>query len=76
VRLYFRRVNQADAWQAVAMAEAEGEFRGAIPGDYTQTEFPLQYYFGLDKGFNGSVLYPGFDSSLANQPYFITRLRA
>ncbi len=73
--LYYRHVNQADAWQAVPMEARNGRFQGTIPGSYTQTDYPLQYYFGLAKGKSGSVLFPGFDANLANQPYFVVRLK-
>jgi hypothetical protein len=76
VKLYYRHVNQADTWQVLSMEEKNGHCQGTIPSDYTQTEYPLQYYFGLSKGSHGSVLFPGFDTTLANQPYFVVRLEA
>ena len=75
VTLYYRHVNQADAWHSVPMEAMNGHFQGIIPGAYTQTDFPLQYYFGVAKGKAGSTLYPGFDANLANQPYFVVRLK-
>ena len=75
VKLYYRRVNQAEAWQVLPMEEKGGQFHGTIPATYTQTKFPLQYYFVLNKGNSGSVLFPGLDSTLANQPYFVVRLK-
>ncbi len=75
VNLYYRRVNQADAWQVAPMEAMNGRFQGTIPGAYTHTDYPLQYYFGLAKGKPGSVLFPGFDANLANQPYYVVRLK-
>ena len=75
VNLYYRHVNQADAWQVIPMQAMNGHFEATIPGSYTQTDYPLQYYFGLAKGKPGSVLFPGFDANLANQPYFVVRLK-
>jgi hypothetical protein len=75
VRLYYRRVNQAENWQVLSMEEKGDRFHGTIPATYTQTKFPLQYYFGLNKGDSGSALFPGLDSTLANQPYFVVRLK-
>jgi hypothetical protein len=75
VNLYYRHVNQADAWQVIPMRAMNGHFQGTIPGAYTQTDYPLQYYFGLAKGKPGSVLFPGFDANLANEPYFVVRLK-
>jgi hypothetical protein len=74
VKLYYRRVNQAEVWQSLPMEKRDGQFHGTIPAAYTQTKFPLQYYFGLNQGDNGSSLFPGLDSSLASQPYFVVRL--
>ena len=75
MKLYYRHVNQADAWQVLPMQTANGSFQATIPGSYTQSQFPLQYYFGMTKGNQGSALFPGFDASLANQPYFVARLK-
>ena len=76
VKLYYRHVNQADTWQVLSMEAKNGHYQGIIPSDYTQAQYPLQYYFGLNKGSRGSVLFPGFDATLANQPYFVVRLEA
>ena len=75
VNLYYRRVNQADAWQVAPMEATNGQFQATIPGSYTRTDYPLQYYFGLAKGKSGSALFPGFDANLSNQPYFVVRLK-
>jgi hypothetical protein len=72
VRLYYRHVNQAEAWVSVAMSASGRTFSATIPAAYTQTPYPLQYYFALTKG-NSGVLFPGFDSTLANQPYYVVR---
>ncbi|HEV2328073.1 MAG TPA: hypothetical protein VGY56_04705 [Verrucomicrobiae bacterium] len=74
VELHYRRVNQAEAWQSLPMQARDGQFHGIIPAAYTQTKFPLQYYFGLNQGENGSALFPGLDLTLATQPYFVVRL--
>jgi hypothetical protein len=75
VNLYYRRVNQADGWQVASMQATNGHFEGTIPGSYTRTDYPLQYYFSLGKGKAGVVLFPGFEANLANQPYFVVRLK-
>ena len=74
-KLYYRHVNQADNWQVLPMEVKDSHLEATIPAAYTQTKFPLQYYFGLNKTDNGSTLFPGFDSSLANEPYFVVRLK-
>jgi len=55
------------------MNKSGDQFIAAIPASYTQTDFPMQYYFALKKGENSVVLFPGFDANLANQPYFVVR---
>jgi hypothetical protein len=75
VNLYYRRVNQAEQWQVQPMNANGGEFHGVIPAACTQTNFPLQYYFALNKGDRGGVPFPGLDSTLANQPCFVVRLK-
>jgi hypothetical protein len=82
VRLYYRRVNQAVRFQTLdlvpAGAGAGGRFGGAIPGEYTASPFPLQYYFLLQDGAGRARLWPGLDAAgpeprLANQPYYVVR---
>ncbi len=71
-RLHYRRVQQAERWQAAEMTGSGNQYRGAIPPDYTRSPFPLQYYFELRDG-PAAWLYPGFAPDLANQPYFVIR---
>ncbi|MEX2428819.1 MAG: twin-arginine translocation signal domain-containing protein [Bacteroidales bacterium] len=72
-KLYYRHINQAEEWESVNMTKSGNQFTATIPGSYTDTVFPLQYYFGLNKGGNSGVIFPGFDQTLANQPYFHVR---
>jgi hypothetical protein len=71
-RLYYRHVNQADTWQSVVMTKSGTMFQATIPGSYTQTLYPLQYYFALTKS-SGGVLMPGLSATLDNQPYYVVR---
>jgi hypothetical protein len=48
-------------------------YRGAIPAEYSQTRYPIQYYFGIDAGEAGQALYPGLDLDLKHLPYFVVR---
>jgi hypothetical protein len=73
VHLRYRRVNQAEPWLALKM-EAQGrDHRATIPGDYTKSPFPLQYYFELRDALGRAWLHPGFNADLSNQPYFVVR---
>ena len=69
-RLWYRHVNQAERWRSIAMEAGSGIFRASIPGDYTQSEFPLQYYFVLARGTDAAWFYPAFNATLSNQPYY------
>ncbi len=75
VRLHYRRVNQAEPWLSAPMEARGGAYRAAIPGEYTRSPYPLQYYFEFREKSGGAALYPGFDEDLSNQPYFVVRLR-
>jgi hypothetical protein len=77
VRLYYRQVNQAERYETMEMqlqTPASGIvlFQTDIPGAYTDSPYGLQYYFAIG-GEQGAFLYPGFDATLTNQPYFIVR---
>jgi hypothetical protein len=73
VQLLYRQVNQADRWQTVAMQKDGRTWRGAVPAEFTQGQFPVQYYFELREGPEAAVLYPGFNEKLIGQPYFAVR---
>jgi hypothetical protein len=70
-RLHYRHVNHAERWQSVDMRRADQTFAAAIPADYTNSPFSLQYYFELRQGPNSACMYPGLNAELANQPYFV-----
>jgi len=72
VRLQYRHVNQGELWSAEPMQLEPGRYVATIPGDYTQSPYPLQYYFELHSKAAGSLLYPGLVlPSLSNQPYYV-----
>jgi hypothetical protein len=69
VRLFYRHVNHAERWRDMPIERASSSFAAAIPADYTNSPFPLQYYFELSRR-DAAWLYPAFNASLSNQPYF------
>jgi hypothetical protein len=73
VLLYYRRVNQAERWQSGAMDRSGSSYVASIPAAYTESPFPLQYYFEL-KSPDRAWLHPGFAPDLANQPYYVVRV--
>jgi hypothetical protein len=68
-RLMYRHVNHAERWRSVEMTRAGDGFTAAIPADYTASPFPLQYYFELSHS-DAAWLYPAFNATLSNQPYY------
>lgn len=74
VNLYYRHVNQAERFNVVKMEAQERHYRATIPATYTDSAYPLQYYFEV-KGMTRAFLYPGLAKALTNQPYFVV-LRA
>ncbi len=74
VQLRYRRVNQAERWQSMAMESDGHVWKGGIPAEYTQSPFPLQYYFELKQSPTRAALYPGFGEQLTGQPYFVVRI--
>jgi hypothetical protein len=77
VTLHYRRVDQAEPWQAEPMKREKGRHTAVIPARYTDSAFPLQYYFELRGGsLPGAWLYPGFDAGWSSQPYVVVRQSA
>jgi hypothetical protein len=75
VRLHYRHVDQAELYQAVDMQPDQATFHATIPVEYTNSKYPLQYYFEIRRGPNDVTLYPAFDSNLTNTPYFVVRTK-
>ena len=73
VHLRFRRVNQAEVWQSQEMEEHGIVFRTIIPGDYTNSAFPLQYHFEIREASGAAWLFPGLKPGWRGQPYFVVR---
>jgi hypothetical protein len=74
--LHFRRVNQVEVWQTIPMAAEGTAYRVSIPAAYTDSPFPLQYYFELRDGSGQPSLFPGLDIVPKRQPYFVVTSRA
>ena len=70
VKLYYRHVNQVEAYQVQTMAGKNGTWRDTIGSDYTDSSYPLMYYFELFNAHDHAWLYPGFKPDLSNQPYY------
>jgi hypothetical protein len=72
-RLHYRHVNQAERWQSAAMERRGPAYVASIPGAYTDSPYPLQYYFELKSAPDRAWLHPGFPADLAGPPYYVIR---
>lgn len=76
VHLYYRHVNQAERWLSVEMQHDHNAYSATIPAKYTNSAFPLQYYFAFQRGADAAWLYPAFNATLSNQPYYAIAKRS
>ena len=67
--LWYRHVNHGERWLSIPMQRAGNTCSANIPGSYTSSPYPLQYYFEL-RAVEAATLHPVFDATLSNQPYF------
>ncbi len=70
IKIHYRHVNQVEEYEIATMKPASsGQWHFEIPGDFTDANFSLMYFFELiDEAGNAWIL-PGYDPGLANQPY-------
>ena len=75
VVFHFRHVNQGENWQSVPMSLLSDTYRAEISGRYTESSFPIQYYFEIRSKAGAPFLLPGLGlgPSLSTQPYFVVR---
>lgn len=71
--LRYRHVNQGEVWQQMAMRATVDGFYATIPAAYTDSPFPLQYYFRIRFGPGGIVVLPGMEQRYHGQPYYVVR---
>ncbi len=71
--LCYRHVNQAEHYQMVDMKANGQRWAATIPGEYTRSPFPLQYFFRFSDGDGNCWMHPGLDANLCNQPYYVIR---
>lgn len=70
VELHYRHVNQGERWRSMPMSRQGDVHRAVVPGDYTRSPYPLQYYFVLGGNGVAPVFFPAFNRTQSNQPYF------
>ena len=73
VRLCYRHVNQAERWETAEMAGRGSVYGASIPAAYTDSPYPLQYYFVVRGAGARAWLHPGLGADLTHQPYYVLR---
>lgn len=73
IRLLYRHAHQAKAYNTVDMLNTAGVYSASIPGDYTDSDYPLIYFFELRNSQGDVWLAPGLAADLSNQPYYAIR---
>jgi hypothetical protein len=63
----------AERFETVDMKASGNMYVATIPAAYTQSQYPLTYYFEVEEGPAAVTLYPGFNELRNNQPYFVIR---
>ena len=66
VKLYYRHVNQGERYESTEMELVNKKYRATVPAAYTNTRYPLEYYFELQQG-PASASLSGFQPGF-NQP--------
>lgn len=69
VEIFYRHVNQGERWKTLPMQKQGGMWAAAVPGEYTQSVYPLQYYFVLRRS-DDAGYHPEFNATLSNEPYY------
>jgi|SRR5579871_896545 len=67
--LWYRHVNHGERWLSVPMQKTDNAHCASVPASYTNSPYPLQYYFELHT-MEAATLHPPFNSTLSNQPYY------
>jgi hypothetical protein len=76
VDLHYRHVNQSETYVVAPMlACGDGSFEATVPADYTDSLYPLQYFFVARRD-SMAQRYPDLAADLANQPYMVVRQRS
>jgi hypothetical protein len=73
--LWYRHVNHGERWLSMPMQRTAIAHTAAVPAAYTDSPYPLQYYFELHTA-TAATLHPAFNPTLSNQPYYAIHMRA
>ncbi|NLN46607.1 MAG: hypothetical protein GX153_08595, partial [Clostridiaceae bacterium] len=71
VWLHYRHVDQSDIYRTVKMTKANTSYTATIDGEYTDSPYPLQYFFEIRTEAGDAWMVPGYAQDLSNQPYYV-----
>jgi hypothetical protein len=60
MRLYYSHVNQTERYQIAEMLPNGQHFEGSIPGEFTDSIYPMFYFFELQN--NGGEVQPRLEA--------------
>ena len=73
IQLRYRHVNQAERFVSRAMQLRDARYEAAIPAEYTNAPYPLQYYFVVRRSSGDAAMFPGLQPPDWRPPYFVVR---
>lgn len=73
VKMYYRHVNHGERYETIDMKASGNHYTATIPAAYTQSPYPLEYYFELRENPQVATMHPGFGTKRMDQPYFVIR---
>jgi hypothetical protein len=73
VTLCYRHAHQAEAWREMPMTLDGETCRAAIPAAYTETLYPITYYFEISGPNGDATISPGLGEHLDQMPYYVSR---
>ena len=74
VVLHYRHVNHGERYVRMEMKPGNSnKYMATIPGFYTDSPYPLAYYFEVKETSQVAGIYPGLGRELKDQPYFVMR---
>jgi hypothetical protein len=76
VTLHYRHLNQGEDYLTAEMAAQGQRYTADIPAAYTDSPYPLTYFFTVRDSAGDAWIAPGLDQTLANQPYHLVRQQA
>lgn len=74
VLLHYRHINHGERYNNMEMKQTgQNKYTVTIPAAYTDSVYPIAYYFEVRETPQVAGLYPGLGAALNQQPYFVIR---